>query len=246
MTKILSLIVWVGVVVWFNPSAEAAKKALVYNGPGACADGCYQAAYQMALKAGLDPVYVGPSDLNRNTNEADAAQLFKDVAVWIQPGGKSRTVVSNMTSQLKDALKKYVNTGGGYVGFCAGAFSATQYVGTTGYFGFNFLPGKTVLYSSRKAADIIPVNWNGKTRHIYWEGGPYLTEIPEGLAEVRATYPNGQIASVRSKYGQGKVYVTGLHPEAPQDWRDYYHLKDPDGLDDDLAVEMIDWATGAQ
>ena len=58
-----------------------------------------------------------------------------------------------------------------------------------------------------------------------------------------AYYPNHQVAAARATYGKGKVFVTGLHPEAPQDWRDYYHLNDPDGSDEDLAVEMINWVT---
>lgn len=241
MTKILSAVLTVAVLT-FSSDAFAAKRALVYKGPGACEDGCHQAAYEMALKAGLDPVYVGPSDLNSKTTEADAQKLFADAAVWIQPGGKSRIVVSNMTVQLKEALKKFVYTGGGYVGFCAGAFASTELVGTTGYAGFNFMPGRTVLYSSRKAVDIIPIQWNGKLRHIYWEGGPYLTELPIGQTEVRATYPNGQVAAARSNFGAGRVYVTGLHPEAPKDWSDYAHLIDQDGSDADLVMEMIDWA----
>jgi glutamine amidotransferase-like uncharacterized protein len=197
----------------------------------------------MAMKAGFDPVYDGANALNRNTTKEDAENLFRDAALWVQPGGKSSIAVSNMTSQLKDALKQFVREGGGYVGFCAGAFASTSWVGTTNYRGFEFMPGRSILYRNPRGADLIPITWNGKIRHIYWEGGPYLTELPEGKAEVIATYPNGQVASARSVYGRGKIFVTGLHPEAPQSWRDYYRMKDADGLDDDLAVEMMEWVT---
>jgi glutamine amidotransferase-like uncharacterized protein len=241
MTKklISSIFIWILCV----SSAQAAQRALIYNGPGACSDGCYQAAYLMALKAGLDPVYVGAKALSAVTTKEDAVTLFKDVAVWIQPGGKSSIAMNSMTVQLKDTLKEFVNSGGGYVGFCAGAFAATDWVGTSNYRGLNFMPGRTEVYHTNQTAEIIPLNWNGKTRYVYWEGGPFIDHIPEGKAEVRATYPNGQIAAARSVYGKGRVYVTGLHPEAPQDWRDYYRLKDADGLDDDLVMEMINWVT---
>ena len=241
MTKIFPVLCVVAVMGFFS-DANAAKRALVYQGTGACEDGCHQAAYAMAIKAGLDPVYVGPAALNAKTTAEDAAKLFADAAVWIQPGGKSRIVVNTMTVQLKEALQKFVSNGGGYVGFCAGAFAATELVGTSSYAGFNFMPGKTTLYPSRRAVDIIPIQWNGTLRHIYWEGGPYLSELPVGQVEIRATYPNGQVAAARSQFGKGRVYVTGLHPEAPQDWRDYSRLIDKDGLDDDLVMEMIDWA----
>jgi glutamine amidotransferase-like uncharacterized protein len=226
--------------------ALAAKRALIYNGPGACSDGCYQAAFQVALEAGLDPVYVGESALTSASTEAEAQALFKDAAVWVQPGGKSKIEMTSITSTLKAAIQSFVKAGGGYVGFCAGAFSSTKYVGTTHTLGFGFMPGKTVVYPSKTQAQIVPLTWEGKLRQVYWEGGPSINSIPDGKAEIIAKYPNGTVAAARSLYGAGKVFVTGAHPEAPQDWRDYYHLNDTDGLDHDLAVEMINWVTGAK
>ncbi len=225
-------------LMFFNSSALAAKRALVYKGAGACDDGCYEAAYQMAIRAGLDPSYVSPTEIKKKTPGED---LFKDVVLWLQPGGHSAQVVDAMTPALKTALDQFVKNGGAYVGFCAGAFASTALVGTTGKIGFGFMPGSTKLYPTKGTARIFPVMWNGKTRNLYWEGGPYLS-IPEGAAEIIATYPNGAVAAARSTYGKGRVFVTGLHPEAPQFWRDYYQLNDADGTDEDLAVEMIQWA----
>ena len=225
-------------------TAFASKRALIYNGPGACSDGCYQAAFQVALESGLDPVYVNEKALDSNSNSIDVQNLFQNAAVWVQPGGKSAVAMKAMTHSLKSAVDSFVNSGGGYVGFCAGAFSSTHYVGTTHTLGFNFMPGKTILFPEKNEAAIIPVNWEGKERQVYWEGGPYLASIPDGKAELIARYPDGTVASARSHYGQGKVFVTGFHPEAPQNWRDYYHLTDTDGLDHDLAVEMIHWVSG--
>ena len=242
--KKLFLMIVMGLALFTD--AQAAKRALVYNGPGACSDGCYQAAFQVALEAGLDPVYVNEKALNSQSKPADVQALFQDAAVWIQPGGKSKTVMTSMTKALKSAIDSFVKLGGGYVGFCAGAFSSTKYVGTTSTLGFNFMPGKTILYPYNHQAGIIPLNWQGKTRQIYWEGGPYISSIPAGKAETIATYPNGTVAAARSTYGKGKVFVTGAHPEAPQDWRDYYKLTDTDGLDHDLAVDMINWVTATQ
>jgi glutamine amidotransferase-like uncharacterized protein len=226
-------------------SAQAGKRALVYNGPGACSDGCYDAAFQVALQSGLDPVFVDDRALTINSTPEDRAKLFQDAALWIQPGGKSRIAMTSMTSELKSAVDSFVQAGGGYVGFCAGAFSSTHWVGTSSILGFDFMPGQTALYrgGDRKDADVIPVNWQGSVRHLYWEGGPFLSAIPEGKAEIIGSYPNGQIAAARSVHGLGRIYVTGLHPEAPQDWRDAYQLKDPDGLDQDLAIQMIQWAS---
>ena len=91
----------------------------------------------------------------------------------------------------------------------------------------------------------MPVLWNGKSRQIYFEGGPHFVDLGN-QAEVISTYPNGQVAAARSKLGKGRVFVAGFHPEAPQFWREYYNLEDPDGTDFELVDEMIRWSMGAQ
>ncbi len=226
----------------FSFNAQAAKRALVYNGPGAC-DGCYQAANQIAIRAGLDPTYVNENGLTETSTQAEKEALFKDVVVWLQPGGKSSIVMQNINDVLKSALQDYVKAGGGYVGFCAGAFASTEMVGTTSYLGYGFLPGSTKVYKDRYQADVVPITWNGKVRNIYWEGGPYIYNLPnDGDSEVIATYPNGQVAAARSHFGKGKVFVSGVHPEATQDWFDDYGMQSPSGLNFDLAVDMVNWA----
>jgi hypothetical protein len=40
------------------------------------------------------------------------------------------------------------------------------------------------------------------------------------------------------------VAITGVHPEAPQYWRDDINGVDPDGLDYVLAADMVRWAAG--
>ena len=218
-------------------------RALIYNGPGACTEECASSAYNMAIRSGLTPTYVGASALSEMNSEQDKQNLFKNVALWIQPGGKSKTVLDSMNPILTTALRNFVNEGGGYVGFCAGAFAATSFVGTTLTPGFQIFPGKTILFQTPLEADILTVQWEGKTRHVYWEGGPYLTEIPAGTAEAVSYYSNGQIAAAKSIYGNGKVFIAGFHPEAPQSWRNFYQLQDADGLDYDLVDEMIEWVT---
>ena len=89
-----------------HPSeVHAAKRALVYSGPGAC-DGCYQAASDMALRAGLDPTYVGEEDLNASSTPEDKKRLFKGVVLWLQPGGKS-----SISMDLLHRLKKIPGCG---------------------------------------------------------------------------------------------------------------------------------------
>ena len=63
--------------------------------------------------------------------------------------------------------------------------------------------------------------------------------------EQTATYPNGTIAAVRTAFGKGRVWVTGLHPESPKWWKDDSGQDDVDGDDRDLVVRMIQWVTEA-
>ena len=191
--------------------------------------------------AGLNPVFVGPAEKDPN--------IFKNAVVWVQPGGASREVGRNMTASLKQRIRDFVNGGGAYVGFCAGAFYATDRIGELSDKGLGLIHARTALYDKVDGdAAILELKLkDGKSRQIYWEGGPAIYPPKDGKIsyEVMATYPDGSAASVRAAYGEGRVYIIGAHPEAPQWWRDYYKLVDSDGLDYDLAVDMIRWATKA-
>ncbi len=214
------------------------KVALVYKGPGSCEEDCSEAAADMAKLAGLRPVYIGPNE--------SRAEVFKEAAVWIQPGGGASTASKSMNPRLKKMIKEFVFNGGGYVGFCAGGFFATEVIADTGNFGLSMLPGKNLLYENVKnEIELLTLNWQGRPRKIYWEGGPYFippsaNEIYVSQYQILALYPNGLPATVSAKYGQGKVVVTGAHPESPRWWKsDGVKLNDDDGDDFDLAVEMI-------
>ncbi|MEK7356255.1 MAG: BPL-N domain-containing protein [Bdellovibrionota bacterium] len=213
------------------------RQALIYKGPGSCEEDCSESAVEIAKLAGFEPVFVAP-------DMVDPA-IFANAAVWIQPGGKSSTVAKTMAPILKQNLRDFIAAGGGYVGFCAGGFFATALIGSTGNEGLGILPGSSALLESDKDAIMVEVTWGTSTRSLYWEGGPFFKFTQDDPVEVTATYADGTVASARSSYGLGRVYVTGPHPEAPQYWRDYFELEDADGLDSDLAAEMVTWAAAA-
>jgi hypothetical protein len=215
-------------------SAMAAQKALIYKGVGSCDENCSEAFWNIARDAGFDPVYVGP--------EEPKADTFANAAVWIQPGGYAGQAMNAMSPKLKTALKTFIQNGGGYVGYCAGAFVATSKVGTTSVNGLNIFPGGTKLYG--KGVDLKKVSWNGSERYLYWEGGPYLRNLPSTVEKI-ASYSNGAVAAARTAFGKGRVFITGLHPEAPRSWKTAGGLNDIDGDDFDLVAQMIHWVTEA-
>lgn len=213
--------------------------ALVYSGPGACPEDCSKAAALQAESVGLEAVFVGP----KNSDPT----LFDRAAVWIQPGGQSTVVSKNMVKTLKNNIRSFVSAGGAYVGFCAGGFFATEYIRDNEAIGLGLIPGKSYLYEKvEDSATILPLMWYGKSRDIYWEGGPYFTADERDGVEILATYPDGSIATLRTHYGKGRVAVTGAHPEAPQSWREDLSPGDQDGLDYDLSQDMVRWATSQQ
>ena len=215
--------------------------ALVWNGEGVCQPGCDNSAADVAKKAGFRVQYV--NEKTRDFSFFDTAKL------WVQPGGVSVTAMRAMGPVLMQQVREFVAGGGGYIGFCAGAFSATTKIGTTEKDGLGLMGGETELY--KKGGDdhamyLVKTKYFGK-RWMYYAGGPFIKISDDELAamkgEVIANYPDGSVAGVRGHYGKGKVAVVGFHPEATRLWKLAFRKWDKDGSDKLFAVDMATYAT---
>jgi glutamine amidotransferase-like uncharacterized protein len=229
--------------------ASAPPVALIYKGEGSCEEGCSDAAAEVAIKAGFRPRFVGPMDLNHDSSASDEVALFQDAKVWIQPGGVAVTAFFAMSPALREAIRSFVAAGGGYVGFCAGAFMATRRIGSSRYAGLGILPGSTAPYFLKPLTpelgySLPRVQWGGLARQVFFEGGPYFYGYGSE-AETVASYASGYAAAIRAHFGRGRVFVSGPHPEAPLSWTEEDGVLDPDGVDQDLAIHMVEWASGA-
>jgi hypothetical protein len=215
-----------------------AHDAIVYGGPGSCPDGCTDAAVTVTRLAGFDPLVVTPETFHPS--------LLEGVRVWVQPGGKSGQASNAMGSEMREQIKTFIRNGGGYVGFCAGAFLATKKVGTSSVTGLGIIPGTTKLYrQSPGNVSVQAVIRPQGVRYWYWEGGPRFVFSSAEFKTVKVTsrYQIGNyIGGIDTTYGKGRVSVTGLHPEAPQWWFDDVNMIDPDGSDNQEAADMIKWA----
>lgn len=232
--------------------------ALIYKGDGSCSAeegdagdheaGCSEAAAVVAVKAGFRFRYVGPEEISEDATETQAAALFQNAKVWIQPGGYADVALFSMTTPLREGLVKFVESGGGYVGWCAGAFMATARLGETRYAGLGIFPGGTGIYSTYTENSSVDyslqeITWLGKKRAIYYEGGPFLYGLEnEPTAKIIGLYDTGYVAAARATYGKGRVFISGPHPEAPAVWTTEDGIHDPDGPDLDLAEQMVRWA----
>lgn len=72
----------------------------------------------------------------------------------------------------------------------------------------------------------------------YWEDGPQLT----GWGDIVARYEDGTPAVVEGKVGSGFVVLSGIHPEAPESWRNGLAFATPASADNAYAAQLIEAA----
>jgi hypothetical protein len=140
------------------------------------------------------------------------------------------------------AVRSFVRSGGGYLGFCLGGYLAGETPG------FGLLPGDTDRWISSPGAPVdhagdatARVTWAGVRRELYVQDPPWFDLNPaRGAADVLATYGNGLPAAVIAPFGAGAVGVVGPHPEATADWFSDVGLTVPGDLLADLTQDLID------
>lgn len=219
-----------------QPALAREPVALVYRGPGSCENGCSEAVAAIAERAGLIVRYVSPATLT--------PKVFRDAVVWMQPGGNATDVANALSEKQKRHIRDFVRRGGGYVGICAGAFFADTKLDQKGKVrALGLIPGTTPEVFPAHAATML-ITWNGEPRHIFFEEGGTFKYGPNESVEVIATYPDHRPAAIQVTYGKGQVVVSGVHPEAPVEWKRIADTPDPDGQDDDLADELLERALG--
>lgn len=229
------LILLLGVLLGILVSVSSWSKqpvAVVYAGPGVCREGCESAAAEVARHAGFRVRYFHP--------EKPSSADLKNADVWIQPGGNAIDVANAVTPDFLNYLREFVRRGGGYLGFCAGAFLADKWVNDENTIaGLDILGATTEDYAESDNPFMFLINWSGHLRFLYFQGGPYFHVHDKARTKVVATYDDGKPAVIYSRFGQGRIAVSGPHPEAPESWRKVDSLQDKDGLDYDLALEML-------
>jgi len=168
-------------------------------------------------------------------NEMGEPEL-RQYRLLIVPGGNFIDIGKNLSSGATANIRSAVEKGLNYLGICAGGFFA----GVTGYNSLNLTFGvRFGFYSAenqgiRKAAVPIAAA-GGSTLDQYWEDGPQFT----GWGTVVAKYPDGTPAAVQGSFGSGWVILSGVHPEAPADWRRGIKFTTSVQADNDYAATLI-------
>jgi glutamine amidotransferase-like uncharacterized protein len=154
----------------------------------------------------------------------------------IVPGGNFVEMGNGISKESALHIRNAVQHGLNYLGVCAGAFLA----GDSPYNGINLTSGVRFHFYSieesgiRRAAVAI-TSADGTTLEHYWEDGPQLA----GWGEVVAKYPDGAPAITQGAVGKGWVVLTGVHPEAPENWRHGMSFATPAGVDNKYAAELV-------
>lgn len=222
-----------------------AKTIYIYSGPGTSPVALKHTEY--TLKKMVYKHYtlqkIGPEEVIQGT-WVDNAVLF------IMPGGADIPYGMSLNSKGNDNIQAYVQGGGAYLGFCAGAYYASKHIafsaGTpleiVGERELAFFPGiaegPTLApwdAQSNAGADVAFLNL--KTPHnsfsmehtltTYFNGGCHFVKADSYtnvtvLATYAASLPKAAIVEIN--VGKGRVILSGVHCEfAPE----LFDMSDP-------------------
>jgi len=177
---------------------------------------------------------------------ADSAQLdamppetLRAFRLVIVPGGNFEAMGHGLAMSTAAKLRAAVHGGVSYLGVCAGAFIA----GDSPYNGFNLTNGRRFGFYSLEAdglhkAAVAIRTADGAIMEHYWEDGPQL----DGWGAVVAKYPDGTAAVVQGRASNGWIVLAGVHPEAPESWRDGVAFRTPARDSNAYAITLIESA----
>jgi glutamine amidotransferase-like uncharacterized protein len=142
---------------------------------------------------------------------------LKGYKLLIVPGGNSITIGHNLSSTTTTNIHNAVtNDGLHYLGICAGGF----FGGYSIYNGLNLTSGVWFnfyadYYNGIHKAAVEISSPDAGALDQYWQDGPQFT----GWGSIVGKYPDGTPAIVEGTSGKGWVILSGIHPEAPANWR---------------------------
>ena len=151
-----------------------------------------------------------------NEKEIKEGRLF-DFGFLIVPGGYTQEYSPALGEEGREAIRRFVRQGGGYLGICAGAYLAAEKVEVPGKPRGLGLIAVQNLRQSGQGMRTIYLAQHPATRGlpqqitIYYQNGPEI--LPqEGVAKI-ASYRNGRLAVAIGSFGEGKVVIFSPHPE---------------------------------
>ena len=181
------------------------------------------------------------------------------------PGGNMYQYAQDISSEGKEKIRDFISDGGGYIGICGGAYFASEKVVWQGnrlpMIPLGIFPGtakgpidEIVPYPDK---GIVKINIVDSLHPItqsepdsiwvlyYW--GPVLIPNKNANVNILGRYNKGnkEPAILAFDYGQGRVFIIGVHPEIEEDSdRDEVNLAeefDDQGSDWELMRKAVLW-----
>lgn len=143
--------------------------------------------------------------------------FFEDVDIIAVPGGiGDANTFNRLMSNHKRNIRKYMNSGGRYLGICMGAYWAGKYY-------LNILEKTNpVQYikrpqsvTKRPHAKNMPIEWQGQSEQMFFYDGCTFTG---GDYDIVSTYPNDYPMAIF----QRRIGLIGCHPESTEEWYNHY------------------------
>lgn len=241
-----------------GPDIGVSGDIAIYADDGA-APGCVGPAELMFQWMGHSTTRIYVDDVNNGLLDSFDLIYF--------PGGNSEYYRTDITDTGGDHIRTFVRDGGGYIGTCAGAYFACEVKiwdgGDRSEGILGLYPGRAegpineiYEYPAHGMCDVIYT----EPRHpitakmpysdsIYYWWGPFFTPYDETRSVTLANYEiTGQPALVCCDYGEGRVFLTGPHPEWEEDSdRDGYppeEYNDDNGSDWPMMKCATAWCLG--
>jgi glutamine amidotransferase-like uncharacterized protein len=231
--QLFSCITTIAVAACAPPGANEAAPILLFNGTGASPNDV------KAVEAILKDSHLKYAIVNsRQLNGMSESQL-QAYRLMIVPGGNYIKVGNSLTPATTTNIHNAVQSGLNYLGICAGGILAgnanCNSLNLTSGVRFGFYA--EVNRGIHKAAVAIAGVGTPAIEH-YWEDGPQFT----GWGTVVGKYPDGTPAVVEGTCGKGWVILSGVHPEAPENWRRGMSFTTPTSAAHAYAGTLIDAA----
>ncbi len=196
----------------------------------------------------------------QNTDFCTAEDIRKgrlrahDIDLFVLPGGADLYYVEKLEAAGNEGIKHYVNSGGRYLGICAGAYYAARSIlyakgsayEVKGPRALGFFPGLAVGpvgaprpfdpdgFTSPRIGTLRDRDSNILWKSIYW-GGPAFAPLTAAdtsdIVDILARYEDPEAqnspAIIRCKVGEGRAVLCGVHPEiTPSDLENMGYARD--------------------
>ncbi|MCD4706355.1 MAG: hypothetical protein K8S62_01300 [Candidatus Sabulitectum sp.] len=231
-----------------GPGDTSAAKVALYNGTGTWSIDV-TALNNMFQWMGYDVTKV-----NSNIVLGDALSNYSILCI---PGGYPDVFAEDFGPNGLQKIRDFVEDGGLYIGFCAGAMLAGNKSTWNGqpdsYENLAIANTSTVgpinSYENPSMLSIAlnsehPAVGESSEELVLFAGGSYCTS--GSGTETIGSYPNGKRAIISAQYGQGRAILFCVHPEfeedSDRDGVDYYDHLDDNGSDWDLVKIIAQWA----